>query len=370
MRTILFILQKEFIQIFRDKTMLPIIFVAPLMQLLVLSYTATFEIKNVSLAFVDYDAGSYSQELKAKFKGSPFFTVKGDNASLKHWDKPMENNDIEMIVVIPRGFEKELTNKNKTSVQIITDAVNGSAANLMAFYAGKIIRDFNENITAKTLGKSKAGALITLEPRYRFNSELDYKTNMVPGILVLLITLIGAFLSGMNVVREKEIGSIEQINVTPIKKHQFIFGKLFPFWIIAMVDLVIGLILAKTVFSIPIVGSVWLILGAASVYMVLVLGIGLFISTIVDTQQQAMFIAWFIFVIFIMLSGLFTPLDGMPRWAAILNIFNPIAYFIEFMRLVMLKGAGLYDVKEILIKISVYAFAMLSFAIMRYHKRA
>jgi ABC-2 type transport system permease protein len=369
MRTIIFILQKEFIQIFRNKMMLPIIFVIPIVQLLILSYTATFEIKNASIAFVDMDKSYSSRTLMNKFEASPFFEVIGTVDHLKQLEKPMRRRQVEIILVIPKNFERLLKTKSSTDIQIITDAVNGNAANLMAGYATLIIADFNKQIIFDFYGVKVNSGSLQVQPRYWFNPELDYKTYMVPGILVLLVSLIGAFLSGMNVVREKEIGTIEQLNVTPIKKHQFIIGKLFPFWLIAMFDLIFGLLLARFVFGIPILGSVGLILAVSSIYMLLVLGLGLFISTITDTQQQAMFLAWFFFVIFIMMSGLFTPVEAMPKWAQIINIANPIAYFIDFMRLVMLKGATLFDVLKQIIYISVYAIMMLSFAIWRYKKR-
>jgi len=369
MRTIIFLLQKEFIQIFRNKMMLPIIFVMPIFQLLILSYAATFEIKNANIAFVDMDQSNASRELISKFKGSPFFTVVGNSFSMKSLNKPMLQKKVEIIIEIPGGFEKQLMNGQSVSTQIITDAVNGSAANLMTYYASMIFMDFNRNIIIKYLGKDLMGSQIKVMPRYWFNPNLDYKTYMVPGILVLLVTLIGAFLSGMNVVREKEIGTIEQLNVTPIKKYQFIIGKLFPFWVIAMFDLSFGLVIAKLVFSIPIVGSIGLITGVAAIYLLLVLGIGLFISTISDTQQQAMFLAWFFFVVFIMMSGLFTPVEAMPQWAQVINVVNPIAYFIDFMRLVMLKGATFIDVQAQIIKITVFAVLMLGFSILRYKKR-
>ena len=349
--------------------MLPIILVMPLVQLLILSYTATFEIKNASIAFVDMDQSNASRELISKFSGSPFFTVVGNNFSIEELDKPMLQKKVEIIVQIPSDFEKDLMNGKSVSTQIITDAVNGSAANLMTYYASMIFMDFNKKIIIENTGKDLMTSSIKILPRYWFNASLDYKTYMVPGILVLLVTLIGAFLSGMNVVREKEIGTIEQLNVTPIKKYQFIIGKLFPFWLIAIFDLSVGLVIAKLVFSIPILGSVWLIMGVAAIYLLLVLGIGLFISTITETQQQAMFLAWFFFVIFIMMSGLFTPVEAMPQWAKILNIANPIAYFIDFMRLVMLKGATFMDVKIQILKISVFAVLMLGFSIIRYKKR-
>jgi ABC-2 type transport system permease protein len=192
----------------------------------------------------------------------------------------------------------------------------------------------------------------------------------VPGILVLLVTIIGLFLASMNIVKEKEIGTIEQLNVTPIKKHQFIIGKLLPFWIIAMFDLGLGLLIARFVFEIPMIGSIPLVFGVAGIYLILILGMGLFISTLSDTQQQSMFISWFFVMIFILLSGLFTPIENMPVWAQNLNLINPIAYFIEFMRLVLLKGSEFKDVWRLIVSLSVYAVIMISLATLRYSKSA
>jgi ABC-2 type transport system permease protein len=191
---------------------------------------------------------------------------------------------------------------------------------------------------------------------------------MVPGILVLLVTMVTLFLSGMNIVREKEIGTLEQINVTPIKKHQFIIGKLLPFWILGMSILTIGLFIAKLVFNTPMVGSLLLLYGFTSIYILLVLGIGLFISNFTDTQQQAMFIAWFFMVIFILMSGLFTPIESMPKWAQAITEFNPVKYFVEVMRMVMLKGSTFMDILPQFAKTLVYALIINSLAVWRYQK--
>jgi len=191
---------------------------------------------------------------------------------------------------------------------------------------------------------------------------------MVPGILVLLVTMITLFLSGMNIVREKEIGTLEQINVTPIKKYQFIIGKLFPFLILGLVLLTVGLIIAKLLFNIPIIGSIGLMYGYTIVYILVILGIGLFISNFTDTQQQAMFIAWFFMVIFILMSGLFTPIESMPHWAQVLTEFNPIKYFVQVMRMVMLKGAGLEDIYPQFIKTLAFAVVMNGLAVISYKK--
>jgi ABC-2 type transport system permease protein len=193
---------------------------------------------------------------------------------------------------------------------------------------------------------------------------------MVPGILVILVTIIALLLGGMNIVREKEIGTIEQINVTPIRKIQFITGKLLPFWIIALFELAFGLSLGKLLFNIPVEGSLWLIFASASVYLFVILGFGLLISTISNTQQQAMLVSFFFMVVFILMSGLFTSVESMPVWAQELNRINPVAYFIRIMRMVMLKGSSFRDISESFFSLAVYAFVIISLAISRYRKVA
>ncbi|HHB52844.1 MAG TPA: ABC transporter permease, partial [Saprospiraceae bacterium] len=201
-----------------------------------------------------------------------------------------------------------------------------------------------------------------------YNLLLVYSTFMVPGILVLLVTMVAVFLTAINIVREKEMGTIEQLNVTPVKKYQFIIGKLFPFLIIAFFELSIGLVIAKLVFNLNYQGSILLVYAFTLVYLFAVLSIGLFISTVTHTQQQAMFIAWFIMVIFILMSGLFTPVESMPGWAQKVTWFNPIKYFIEFMRMVLLKGSTFSDVKTHFIIIAVYGLVLNRLAVWNYKK--
>jgi ABC-2 type transport system permease protein len=228
--------------------------------------------------------------------------------------------------------------------------------------------DYNQDIIVDLAGGGEMKPPFDIRYSYWYNPQLDYKTYMVPGILVLLITIIGMFLSSMNLVREKEMGTIEQINVSPVKRYQFVIGKLLPFWFIALFELAFGLMLARIVFGIPILGSLWLIFGVASVYLLAVLGIGLLISSMVETQQQAMFLAWFFAVVFIMMSGLFTPVDSMPDWAQKINMINPIAYFIKIIRMVMLKGSQFQDILKPFTAIVIYAVFSLSLAVWRYRK--
>jgi len=368
MRTILYILQKEFIQIFRDKSMLPILFIIPIMQLVVLSYTATFEIKNIRFIIVDHDHSSESRKLTDKFSGSAFFTEVGKTNSYRLAVQAIQKDKADQIIVIEPDFEKNLVTVKPAQVQVVTNAINGSAASLMNAYAISIISDFNREILIKQFPVHSKGMPIKLSPSFWYNPELNYVTYMVPGILVLLITIIGMFLSSMNVVKEKELGTIEQLNVTPIRKFEFIAGKLIPFWIIAMVDLLIGLFFARFWFGIHIVGNPALLLFVNGIYLVLVLGFGLLVSTLTDTMQQAMFISWFFLVVFILMSGLFTPIESMPLWAQKLNVINPLAYFIKINRMIMLKGSDFFDFQKEFWILTAYAAGMLVFSTLRYRK--
>jgi ABC-2 type transport system permease protein len=370
MKTILYLIQKEFLQIFRDKMMLPIIIVIPVFQLLILSYTATYEIKKIDLGIADLDQSISSRSLISKFEASPFYILKVVENAYPELDEMMQKGELEQFIYIPQNFEEDLLGKTSSKIQLITDAINGSAASLMSAYSTKIIMGFNKEFLIEQSFYPGDYKNITTEVSYWYNPDLNYKTYMVPGILVLLVTVIGLFLASMNIVKEKEIGTIEQLNVTPIKKSQFIIGKLMPFWILAMIDLIIGLLLARFVFMVPMVGSIPLVLFVASLYLILILGMGLFISTLADTQQQSMFISWFFVMIFILLSGLFTPIENMPVWAQKLNLINPIAYFIEFMRMVLLKGSEFKDVWKLIASIAVYGFLMIMLATLRYRKHA
>jgi ABC-2 type transport system permease protein len=368
MRTIRYIVQKEFIQIFRDKLMVRIIFLIPLVQLLVLAYAVTFEIKQVRLVTFDQDRSPFTSQLINKFNGSPFFKYLGNEDNYEDAEQMLMSDQADQILVFENGFGKALNHLDNPSVQVVTNAINGNAASLMSAYATAIINDFNREIIVDRNPSGFSGLPIETIPAFWYNPEMDYITYMVPGILVLLVTIIGMFLTSMNLVKEKEIGTIEQINVTPIRKIQFIAGKLIPFWVIANIDFGIGLIIAKLIFDIPIIGSLPLLFFVVSVYLLVVLSFGLFISTVTNTIQQAMFITWFFVMIFILMSGLFTPVESMPDWAQIVDYFNPVAYFIKINRMIMLKGSGFFDIQREFWILAVYGLGMFSFATRRYRK--
>lgn len=370
MRTILYIIQKEFIQIFRDKTMLPVIFVVPIIQLIVLVYAATLEMKHIDMIVVDNDLSTVSRKLVSKFDGSPFFYVNSATFNIKEAEHQITIDNADIILHIPVGFELELLKENKSTLQLQINAINATSAGLTNAYANYVLADFNKNIITEYIHSIAPSPQKTININYSYwyNPELNYKIYMLPGILVILVTIIGMFLAALNIVREKEMGTIEQINVTPIVKYQFIFGKLFPFWVIAMFELAFGLTIGKILFNIPMEGSLLLLFGFTSIYLIVALGIGLFISTLANTQQQVMFIVFFFMLTFVLMSGIFTPVESMPEWAQFVNILNPYTYFMRVIRMVLLKGSGFWNIYKEIVSLLIYGTIILSLAVWRYRK--
>jgi ABC-2 type transport system permease protein len=210
---------------------------------------------------------------------------------------------------------------------------------------------------------------IDVRTRNWYNPTLNYKHYMVPGILVALVTLIGTLLTAQNIAREKELGTLEQLNVTPITRGQFIAAKLLPFWVLGLVDLAIGLVVARFVFDVPMRGSLLLLFGSAAIYLVTALAIGLWISTLVETQQQAMFVTFFVMNVYLLMSGLFTPIDSMAPWVQVISQANPVRHFVTISRAVLIKGAGISEVAQPLLTLAAFGVVSLTLAIRQYSKR-
>jgi ABC-2 type transport system permease protein len=372
MKTIFYVIQKEFIQVKRNKVMLRMIVMIPIMQMLVLVFAATYDLKNVNIFLVDKDVSSTSRELASRLEASPFFTINNASFNPEDGENELLRNADDMVLVIPQGFERDLIRDDKASLQLLVNAIDGSAAQLGYSYAASVIRDFNKNIIAewKGLPEFKAPYQINAVSRFWYNSELEYKWYMAPGVLSLLVTLIGLFLSGMSLVKEKEQGTIEQLNVTPIRKIHFLVGKLIPFVVIALFDLSFGLLIARLVFHLPIVGSLGLVFGFGVLYLLGILGLGLFVSTLADTQQQVMFVTFFFMMVFILMSGIFTPVESMPKWAQLIDQANPIYHFMRIMRMVILKGSGFSDLIHEFVALCILGVTFLSLAVWRYRKTA
>jgi len=370
MRTILYLIRKEFLQIFRNKFISKAIFAVPILQMLILVPAVTFEIKNVKLCIIDNDLTPESRGLISKLEGSTFFKVKFSTFSESEANKLMHKNKFDVILHIPAKFGENLGNGRPAKLMASVDAINASAAQIAWAYMSGVIRDYNLNIITENINTVPVTPLpqIMITNRFWYNEMLNYKHYMLPGILTLLVTVIGFLLAGLNMVREKEVGTIEQLNVTPVRKHQLIIAKMVPFIIIGLIDLSLGLILGRLVFNIPFVGSVLLLFVCAFIFLIALLGLALFISTFSGTQQQFMFIAFFWMIIFMLMSGLFTPYESMPDWAQIINRVNPVAYLMKINRMVMLKGSSMHDISREIISLIVIAVCSTSMAVRRYRK--
>lgn len=370
MRTIRFLLQKEFRQIFRNKAIVAMILVVPVVQLLILPLAANYEVKNINLSVVDNDHSTYSEKLVSSVTASGYYKLTGVNSSFKDAFELIEADKADLVLEIPRGFEQNLIRENEQTLFVAINAINGSKANLGGAYLNSIVRTFNKDVRLQLTSPQKMNATPTIDvvSSNWFNPHMNYRFFMVPGILAILVTMVGAYLTALNIVKEKEVGTIEQINVTPIKKHHFILGKLIPFWILGLVVFSLGLTVSAIVYGIVPKGSLLLLYSFIAVYLLAVLGLGLLISTFCETQQQAMFIAFFFLMIFILMGGLFTSIDSMPDWAKSVARLNPVSYMIEVMRMVVLKGSGFSDIKYHLGKIVLFAVVLNSWAILNYKK--
>ncbi len=372
MRALLILLEKEFRQVFRNPAILRMMFLMPAVQLLIMPLAADYEVKNIKVCVVDYDHSSYSQKLIHKINATDYFTLVDYTDSYEKALYYVEHDEADLVLQIPKSFEVDLIREEEANLFLAINAINGVKANLGGAYLRSVILDFNREVRLEffQLPRQNSTPQIEIASVNWFNPLMNYRYFMVPGILVILITMVGAFLSALNIVKEKEIGTIEQINVTPIRKSQFILGKLIPFWVLGFVILTIGLLISWIAYGIVPVGSVFTIYLFTAVYLISILGLGLLVSTFANTQQQAMLLSFFLMMIFILLGGLYTSIDSMPVWAQTFTKFNPVSYFIEVMRMVVLKGSTLYDIRFHLLKVLIFGIVLNGLAVWNYRKRS
>ncbi len=371
MRPLKFLLIKEFKQIFRNKTLLPMIFVMPLVQLLIMPLAADYEVKNINISIVDNDHSSFSNQLVGKIVASKYFQLIESKHSFNESYKSIESDEADLILEIPKDFEKNIYRNGTEKVFIAVNAINGTKASLGGAYLSSIIMDYSKSIQTQLSSKQLNNSMKQIEfsTINRFNPYLNYKVFMVPAILVILVTMVGAYMCGLNIVKEKEIGTIEQINVSPIKKHHYILGKLIPFWVIGLVIFSVGFfVISWGVYDIIPQGSLLLLYGYLALYLIAILGFGLLVSTYSQTQQQAMSVSFFFMMIFILMSGLFTSIDSMPDWAKTIAYSNPVTYFIDVMRMVVLKGSSFQHITKHIIIMLGFAVLFNTWAILNYRK--
>jgi ABC-2 type transport system permease protein len=373
MKAILSILWKEFIQLRRDPRLFPVIFISPILQLLLLGYAANLDVKNIPSVICDLDRSAAGREFLDGFLNSGYFTAAGWVERLDQIDHFLDDGDASLALVIPRGFGDKVAAGRQAPVMIIADGSESQSATVGVNYANMIAMRYAQKIIFEVFERA-AGAgvrpvIVNPELRVWYNPELKSRNFMVPGVLGLILMIMTMSLASLGIVRERETGTMEQLIVTPIRPYQLIVGKLLPFVLIGLVDTVFVIAVARLWFAIPFRGSVPLLFAGCLIFMLNTLGIGLFISTISRTQQQAMLTSLFFVMPQIVLSGFVFPIENMPRVFQIATRIIPIRYFFVIIRGIMLKGAGLADLWEQAAALVVLGTVILSLSIARFHKK-
>ena len=365
-----YLLRKEFKQIVRNPILPKLIFVFPFMILLVFPWAASYEIRHLNLSVVDNDHSTYSQRLTNTIVSSDYFRLSNYSVTYSDALKSVEKNQSDIILEIPKDFEKSLMNRSNIKIMLTADAVNGMKGSIAMTYLSRIIGEFNASLMAEKMPVTSNASMpvIQLNPVYKFNNNLNYKVFMVPALLVMILTLICGFLPAVSIVLEKEIGTMEQMNVSPVPKLIFILAKLIPFWIIGFIVLTIGFFVAWLFYGLIPAGHFLTIYTFGAIYIFGISGMGLVISNYAHTMQQAMFIVFFFMLLFIMLSGLYTSTDGMPEWAKWIAAFNPLKYLMEVMRAVYLKGSSILQLSGQLWALLGFAAFFNGWAVLSYRK--
>lgn len=346
-----YLLEKEFKQIRRNKFLPKLIFIYPMMMMILLPWAANLDVKDINISVVNLDRSQVSKKLVDKIAASAYFNLNNVSLSFEQALKSLEKKDADIILEIPYGFEEALMKEGFAKVLISANAVNGTKGGMGSAYLASIVSDYSRELNSKNFASK-----IDIIPQNRYNPTMDYKKFMVPALMAMLLTILCGFLPALNIVSEKEAGTIEQINVSPVGKFTFILAKLIPHWIIGFIVLTTAVLFGRYMYGIAPQGNLFTFYLLASVFVFVVSGLGLVISNYSNTMQQAMFVMFFFMLIFILMSGLFTPIESMPGWAQAITMFNPMRYFIEIMRMVYLKGSGLESLTK-------HIFALLSFAV-------
>lgn len=360
-----YLLEKEFKQIFRNAFLLRMLIIMPLMTIVLYPYVTNQEVRNLKLSVVDHDHSVFSSRLIRKADASAYFQLVSVSSYAQALGE-VESGDADIILEIPRDFERDMQRGEPGQVMLSANSVDGTRGALGSQYLSSIIADFGTEL------REEAGITATpqlrLSATYRFNPTLDYKIFMIPGLIVVLLTLLCCALTALNIVGEKEAGTIEQINVTPVPKSLFILGKLLPNWIIGLFALTFGMTFAWAIHGLVPAGSLLTILLFAGCYILAASGMGMVISNYSSTMQQAMFVMFFFLIILLLTSGLFTPIASMPGWMQACTVVNPLKYLAEVMRLVYLKGSGTGEMLPQLFALCSFAVVFNVWAVVSYRK--
>jgi ABC-2 type transport system permease protein len=369
MKRVLHLVRKEFQELRRDPRLFGLVIMAPLIQLTMLGYAATTDVRNVPLVVVDQDRSAPSRELVSRFEASPSFVVIDTLRSEREIDAYLDSGRAWLALSIPSGYGERSRTGQVNTVQLVADGTDANSTNVAVSYAQMLIVSYARELGART-GRSSAVPLVSPAVRVWFNPALESRVFMIPGILALLLLVVSTNLSSMAIVREKELGTLEQLNVTPLARWELIVGKLLPYAVLGMVDVLLVVAVAIGWFEIPLRGSFGLLMAMCLVYLLSTLGLGLFVSTISSTQQQAMMTSSFFFLLpMVFLSGFIFPIENMPVVVQQITYLLPLRYFLVILRGIFLKGIGLDVLWPQALALLAWGVAILTLATLRSAKR-
>jgi ABC-2 type transport system permease protein len=371
------IIRKEFRQVFRDPRMRGLLFIPPLMQLLIFGYAANLDVNSARIAWMDEDHSPHSRDLLAEFQGSGRFIIAATPTSEAEMQQAMDVGRVDGVVRILPGFARDIERGRPTGVQVLLDGTNSNSASIVSAYAGQTIARYagqvmedrqRQKLVAAGVPMHPAIPQVVTETRVWFNPDLKSRNYFIPGVIVNIIMLTTLSLTTMAIVREKELGTMEQLMVTPIRPAELILGKTLPFVLIGFWDMLLVLAASLVIFHVPFAGSFWLLSISSLLFILTTLGAGLYISTISRTQQQANMATFLLFQPFMMLSGFTFPIRSMPASMQWFTYFNPMRYFLEVVRGIFLKGSGFDTLWPNLAALAVFGVAILWLSIQRFHK--
>ena len=366
---LLCVIKKEFIQIFRNSKMRTIVLVMPLVQSMVFGYAVTTDVKHVNTAVYDQAQTPESRDLIDRFIHSGYFSVKKVIRSDQEMDEVIDRGEVAAILRVPPDFSGKLATGTTAAIQIVVDGTDSNTAGVVLNYAGSIIRnDAVEILRKRTGGAGRETIGVNLQTRAWFNENLTSRNFYVPGVIASIVMLVTLLLTSMSVVREKEMGTMEQIVVTPITSAEFILGKTMPSIILGFVNMIFVTLISVFWFDIPVRGSMVTLLVANGFYLMTTIGTGLYISTISDTQQQAMMSAFFFYLPAVLLSGFMFPIANMPDVVQAFTYLNPLRYFLIVIRGIFLKGVGVAILWPQILALFVLGSLILTLAVKRFHK--
>lgn len=373
MRRMLFVMWKEILELRQDPRIFGIIFIAPIVQLTILGYAATTDVRNVPMVVVDADRSSASQALISRFNASGIFTLVDVVSSARDVDSYLERGEAWMALSIPPRYGEQIAGGRPATLQVIADGSDASSTNIAMGYATNLVAGYAQDVLGTRMRATPSvPSTGGIDPRVRiwFNPTIESRYFMLPGIFAILLLVITSNLSSMAIVREREIGTLEQLNVTPLGRAQLIFGKLVPYGVIGLIDAMIVLVVIVYWFEVPLRGSFWLLIAMSVVYLLTTLGLGLFVSTISHTQQQAMMTSTFFFMMPMMfLSGFVFPIENMPAAIQPVTFLIPLRYFVIILRGIFLKGVGLETLWPQALALFAWGATILTLAVLRSSKR-